>query len=452
MQDGLAKADVVEISRCGNSGRASEHALRDMHRLHERTFGESCPVTVLQLPLKINNVVQTVPVEIICPFELLHCIYTEGDFARSMQTSDISFRQYWEVFLQQEDAKDHRLQNRSDLWDWAVPVRWFADGAEFSKSSAVEGIIYQWSSAICWGLSSMWLKHLCAFLVSDEFCDETNDALVSYFAYVHDILFRGEMPYTDYYGHGHPQNTWRAQRQGRRICGPYIACFANVAHDEVFRRKTHKFRYNFKANYICESDCACQHIPGLSFTNFRLDALWRTARISQAQYLEKWDKTDHSPWLKIEDFHIARALHDWMHSTHLGSGRDVIAESYRELCDFDYIEGSTYNEKLANYQSKYNIWCKAHSITPSKRKWTTKTLGFPEPYTYKCAELDGRTKAAHIKPILKFLSEQCLKAAENPNPKDVMAKVRATMVWGLVDTMHVFDHAGAFLELFEIHF
>lgn len=110
-----------------------------MHSCNRNITGltpQSIPLTLLDGDDKAN----TVWCDVIAPYELFHWLWKEGDFDRSMLSNDTSLTEYWTVLLSHNWAASHPLKNKEHLWPLTVPIVYFTDGAEFSKSSCAEGL------------------------------------------------------------------------------------------------------------------------------------------------------------------------------------------------------------------------------------------------------------------------------------------------------------------------
>jgi hypothetical protein len=132
--DGLVHDSLTQLAGLGNRGRRPQHELRDLHRLHDKIWGAGLQPQEIWVQLLNENRVglkwQKIPV--LCPYEVFHFLHKEGDWQKSM-LGDIDFRTYWSNIFTQDWAANHPLRSRQDLWDTAVPISWFTDGAEFSR-------------------------------------------------------------------------------------------------------------------------------------------------------------------------------------------------------------------------------------------------------------------------------------------------------------------------------
>lgn len=238
-----------------------------------------------------GRVEQSVPV--LAPYEVFHNIYKYCNFRRNMLSDEVDLELYWWSYMQQPYGSVHPLYGKPHLWKHAIPIIWFVDAAEFSKSSNASAMIHEWSSAIVSGISCMDAKNLASLLVSDSLLSDTDLTLIDYFKWCHDIWEIGLFPYTDYYTNPWHVGSWRANMAGKHIAGPWIACFAGTTHDEMARKDTHRFRHYYKSSFICEADAACIHILGLSYCHFSLTTPgWRRARMDHDMYLRRWDPED----------------------------------------------------------------------------------------------------------------------------------------------------------------
>jgi hypothetical protein len=440
--DGLQHGSLTQLARLGARGAQPQNEQRDFHRLHDRTWGAGLEPQLVALTLKNENRSgnHRVDVPLIAPYEMFHHLYEHGNFRRNMLgDGSVNLREYWSLAMSQPWAANHPLQGKPEVWPWAIPIVWFTDGAEFTKGSQTEGVVYQWSSAIVEGITSMESKYLTAFLVGDTCLPITNDELVAYFAWCSKVWLAGRFPDTDFYGSPWPEGSWRCAMKNKPIAGPYFGVFSAVTHDAKARYETHHFANYYNCNYICESCLACVHPGRLSYCNFRKDAPWRNYRISHERYLQITPASIVSPWSQIPGWHLSRCLLDWMHCNHLGVGRDVTAQIAFDLCTWGYIGPGTLDEQLQRLWLQYRRWARKHKVPYSRRRFNSKVMGLNTEYAFP--EMNSRTKAAHIKPLVHFLAMKARNAV-GQKPADEHASLRAWTIWGLADTMFVFDTAG----------
>ena len=87
-----------------------------------------------------NDAVIETSVDVLAPYEVFHYMYHGGDFAKTFLSDEISLYSYWETLMSQPWASAHPLFGRPHLWSCTVPLNYFTDGADFSKSSSAEGL------------------------------------------------------------------------------------------------------------------------------------------------------------------------------------------------------------------------------------------------------------------------------------------------------------------------
>ena len=449
--DGLHQPSIHDLAKCGAFGASAQNELRDLHRLHDRMWGVGVQPQIIKLTLKNENRAgnHVVDLPVIAPYEMFHHLYNNGNFSRNMVGDGcIDLAHYWSVAMRQPWAVGHPLKGKPHLWKFAIPIVWFTDGAEFAKGSQTEGVVFQWSSAVVEGISSMESKYLAAFLIGDTFAPETNDELVAYLCWCGQVLLDGKFPASDFYDVPWPLGSWRWMQRGKSIAGPCVGAFCAVTHDAKARYLTHKFVNFYNCNYICESCMACSHIQRLTWTNFRSDAPWRKYRVTHEQYMDIIPAVVQSPWAKMPRWHLSRCLFDWMHCNHLGVGRDATAQVAVDLCKWGYLGPGTLDEQLQLLWVQYRRWCKRLKMPFSRRRFSCKVMGVSDEYSYP--EMNGRTKAAHIKPLVHFLAHRA-KSVIGRNAADTQAESRAWMIWGLAEAMYVCDTAG-FQQLVHVQF
>ena len=81
--------------------------------------------------------------DVLAPYEVFHHMYMLGDFAKCMLSDNLSLYEYWEHVTSRPWASKHPMFGNPHLWKYTVPLNYFTDGAEFSKSSSAEGLQQQ---------------------------------------------------------------------------------------------------------------------------------------------------------------------------------------------------------------------------------------------------------------------------------------------------------------------
>ena len=109
-----------------------------MQRLH--TTGIKPQSLTLTL-LDQNDVPSDVATDALAPYEILHFLYEDGQFSESLLSDKMPLHTYWETLMKHDWTIDHPMRGRPDLWGTTIPLVYFTDGAEFSKSSAAEGFV-----------------------------------------------------------------------------------------------------------------------------------------------------------------------------------------------------------------------------------------------------------------------------------------------------------------------
>ena len=138
---GCAETELLRMSRHGASGKHPQNELRDYRREHARRFGQGLEPQTIRLTLLDEDDVEVISeVPVVCPYEALHFLYERGDLQKSCLSESLALKSYWEHVLAQDWAANHPLKNNESLWEWTIPLVFFTDGAEFSKSSAAEGV------------------------------------------------------------------------------------------------------------------------------------------------------------------------------------------------------------------------------------------------------------------------------------------------------------------------
>jgi hypothetical protein len=139
--DGADAEDLRDLASLGSGGKHSGNEMRDFYRLQQRHWGSDFTAQKIILKLKGQhkfNAEDTLT-DVLCPYEVFHFLYHSGDFHSNLIGDDITLFEYWKNASTQEWFQNHPLKNSPDKWHKAIPLIWFTDGAEFSKSSAAEG-------------------------------------------------------------------------------------------------------------------------------------------------------------------------------------------------------------------------------------------------------------------------------------------------------------------------
>ena len=447
VRDGLAHPSVQHLAVLGAGGRRPQRELRDFHRLHDRTWGPGLEPTIIKLKLlnhTIHGGIRDVAVPIIAPHELFHHLYANGNFERFMLgAGNTSLNEYWSAAMGCEWTQTHPLRNQPHMWPFAVPIVWFTDGAEFSKSSASEGVVWTWSSAMVAGVNSVDSKMLGAFLVGDQVVEETNDELIRFFAWSQEVMMRGSFPERDFYGQEYTSG-WRQQMKNKSLAGPYIGAFCAVTHDAKARYETHKFVNYYLCKYICDQCFACSSGP-LLYSDFNLSARWRSHRVSWEQYLAITPVRRRSPWCSMPGFVHSRALYDFMHCMHLGCGKDAAAQCAVDVCLYGYMGGGSLGEQLHRLWLQYRRWCKNNRVPYTRNRFSCRIMSIAE-NDVRYPKLHSRIKAAYTKSIIRFMATKA-QQVRGKNPADEDADLRSVMMWGLADCMYVFDVGGQSLGM-----
>jgi hypothetical protein len=276
---------------------------------------------------------------------------------------------------------------------------------------------------------------------------ETNTEIVAYIAWCMKVLEGGVFPTTDCYNQPWPPGSWREKmgKERRPIAGPYSGSFVAVTHDAKARKETHLFANFYSCRYVCNLCPACSHVPLLSWANHRADARWKRYLLSHDGYVESRPTPSHvTPWNQVPGFDITRALYDWMHSMHLGIGKDITAQLIYDLCRFAHVEGATLEAQLVSVWQDFRKWCREHKVKYSRRKLTPRIIGKGKDGEFP--EMNSRTKAAHIKPLVHYLAFRWRRVVRESPAATQEDKLRAWCVYGLADTLYIFDSAGVLLS------
>ena len=314
------------------------------------------------------------------------------------------------------------------------------------------GVIYCWSSAVVDNLGSWDSRFLSVFVVGDTTTAATNDQIVKYLCWSGRILLAGTFPHEDFYGRPWPEKSWRQKKAGSCIAGPFGCAFVACTHDAKARYQTHCFRNWYNCQFICDSCPACVHIRQLNHANYRRDARWRPHQITHQQYIENTPPESLSPWLGMPGFVLSRALWDLMHTIHLGIAKDLCAQVMADLCRLGYEGDGPLAQQLRRLWIRFRLYCSRHSIPYSRRKFSPKIIGISDTGGLEFPELNSRTKAAHVKPIISFLAYRCKKilAPKFKKAEDRNSELRAWACFGLADFLHTLDNAGTLLTEAEV--
>lgn len=291
---------------------------------------------------------------------------------------------------------------------------------------------------------------LAIFLIEDSVIPHvTNKQVVEYLAWCGQVLLDGVFPLRDFYNNAWEPNSWRAEMAGQSLAGGLGAAFSSISHDEKARKETHHFKQFYSCTLMCESCTACQHSSDKSPGNFRSDAGWRPGLVSDQQYLAQTPVQELSPWASHPGWRLSRSLHDLMHCCHLGFGKDFTAQLIYDLCRHGYEAGDGLQAQLSSLWLRFRKWCKRHGISHPKRKLSCKVIGLDlKSPNASFPELNSRTKAAHVKPLIHFLAWRCKRilAVKFRRPSDEHAELRAKCAYGLSNFLYILDCSGVFLD------
>jgi hypothetical protein len=283
--------------------------------------------------------------------------------------------------------------------------------------------------------------YMACFLVADTLVEATNVEVVTYLAWCGEVLLSGVFPEFDFGGAPWPHGSWRQRQAGKPLAGGYIACLSGVTHDAKARKETHRFVNFYSCNTLCDQCPANSAIPRLSWTNFGDNARWRGYLVDHESYVRNTRADMLSPWCKMPGFAFPRALFDMMHVVHLGVAKDACAQVMHDLCVFGYEGEGTLEIQLLRLWLRYKRWCRAHGIPHSKRKFSPNVIGVSTSLSFP--ELNGRTKAAHVKPLIHFLAHRTRVMLSYRAEGDTHADKRAWLIYCLADFLYILDHGGA---------
>ena len=290
-------------------------------------------------------------------------------------------------------------------------------------------------------------RFLICFLVGDQVVPKvTNRQVVDYLCWSGKVMLEGIFPSRDYKGRPWPAGSWREEVAGKSLTSNgFGAAFVSTCHDAKARKETHEFRNFYSCKFICDRCPAASHIPRLSHGNCRADCRWREHTVSHEQYMASAPASELSPWCNMPGWRHDRALFDLMHTIHLGTAKDFCAQMISDLCKHGYQGAGPLAEQLTNLWSQFKSYCKKHRIPYAKRKLTAKVLGL-KPGLYP--EMNSRTKAAHVQPLIFFLAARTrrLLAPKFRKPTDQHAAMRAWCAFGLADCLHTMDSEGILMS------
>ena len=157
---GVVDTDIDRMANFGAGGRYPGNEHRDFRKMIEKTrsFDQLQPQ---QIPLTLRSESgegeTNVLTDVIAPYEVFHFLHKSQSFKQSMLSDKTSLAMYWRRFFSRRAARGtnlHPLQSKRPIWHTAIPLLFFTDGAEFSKSSAAEGQPAR-SHIVCKGVYEM---------------------------------------------------------------------------------------------------------------------------------------------------------------------------------------------------------------------------------------------------------------------------------------------------------
>jgi hypothetical protein len=145
--DGFDCAELNSLAALGAGGLYPANEHRDYRKLQERRRGPG-QLEPQHITLRLLNEGGEGEIDVLtpmlAPYEVLHHLYNAGplNFERGMLSKTVPLHAYWESYFAdpESDVASHPLANDPEKWATAIPVLFFTDGAEFSKSSAAEGL------------------------------------------------------------------------------------------------------------------------------------------------------------------------------------------------------------------------------------------------------------------------------------------------------------------------
>lgn len=314
-------------------------------------------------------------------------------------------------------------------------------------SACFSGVVYSWNSALVDRVGSMDSRFLAVFIMGENMVPITTNAqIVSWLSWCADTLLSGVFPHNDHEGKAWAPGTWRQSVAGTAIAAGLGGAFSAVTHDAKARFITHQFTNYYSCNNVCESCAASARIASLSFADSRSSAHWRRWQFTHAQYVEHAAVL--SPWLQMSGFELSRAIFDFMHCMHVGVARDFCAQTLYDMARLGYAGGGSLADQLLVLWADFCKFCRRIKMQFCKRRFAPKVLGLRKSGNdLVYPEMNSRTKAAHVVPIIHYLAWKTRDVLSRRDPiTDPLGEVRAWCAFGIADLLHVMSDSSVLLS------
>ena len=269
---------------------------------------------------------------------------------------------------------------------------------------------------------------------------EVMKQIAIFFAWSFGVLQEGHAPPLSFYGEAVPGVL------SRPLAGGYRACFTGLKGDGKARVEANSFKNNYSSIHMCDFCCATAPFPTvlrdaglrqLLFTNFDLDAQWRSTMLDHEQYMLL---DGSSPWAIVPGWRKELVLLDWMHIGPLGFFRDLAGSVCAEFIERRELGNVDDDEALKGLWLQFRQWCHENHIRPPTGTLSKALIGRTKRNMY--AELSTTFKASVVKVFMVFLSQKVVALAH-----DVHTRLRATCCWSLSEIIRIWDTASQFLTV-----
>ena len=335
-----------------------------------------------------------------------------------------------------------------------LPLNFHIDGAQVLNNMEVE--VVSWGSAlVSSGVS--WDTKLLMLLVPTECWVKTvtNVEVVGYLDYEVGIILEGVHPRVGYYLERFAAGSVFSKKQDQLIANGWKGAFGGNKFDmkaKVDMNNMRKpFMRNYCSNFVCELDCSCKHLAYLSYAHVKKNAVWKTTRISTADYIRTTRDRGkpYSPYVHIKGWALTRNFNDWLHSGQLGTGGDLAASSIRDMLVAGDLGQGNAEDCMHNLWLQLEVWKGrvGKGLCPcTMPMFDLCTIGLGKSLNHM-PELGTKIKAYGCKVLCLFLAHKAIQLAEAHG--GARRQLVATCLWCWAEVQRVWDKAGDHLTAEE---
>lgn len=400
-------SEIVQMSQLGNEGRAPQNIERDFHRRFGAELHFAFPIEPWLIPIPLiqdykTGGWKTETLPILAPHELASALYDEGvtvftEFAVGNK-GHIPLGEFWNGLQSEPWFRAHpTLQGARNL-NQVVPVCVHADEAEYLDDQSL--YIISWHSPLTHGHSPRH-RFLVATLpsrrlVSQDGVQVSLQMALAFVSWSLNQMQSGLWP-TSYNGDTAEIDrvTYRAQRQGSPLTGPFIFAWLGTTGDLKWDQHAHHWDRGYGFTQICTECLASQDDGPMAYTNMTVSSGW-IATVGQ------YAKCD-TALKDIVGFHPALAWRDLMHILYVdGCANDLAGAVLLVLAGGVKMVRARLEENLQNLFMEFRRWCNSQRLECTHDGFTLATLHFPTGHSWPW--LGG--KAADVRLAVAWLADK----------------------------------------------